>query len=103
MSFIDRDADLAVLRALLAADLRDDGQEREAFEEMNEFLGANLRASLSTKQRAWARDRAEQLELEWEPQKDPAERNKDVPRGAEVAPAWDVSKLPKRPPGRRVP
>lgn len=90
-----REEDLAVLKALLVADLGD--EEREAFEGMKAFLDENARAKLSGKQRAWARDRADKLELDWQ---DTSDRNRDVPRGREVAPLWNTN-LPKKPPARR--
>src|SRR6185503_2378930 len=75
-----RDAHIAALPALLKAELEE--HEADAFEDMLRWLnGDGARARLSEKQRAWVHARLDQLEIDWV---DPAERNRSVPRGAEV-------------------
>lgn len=98
-SVTDRTRELHLLRGLLAVEALAEA-EREAFEGMLEWLAGAERGHLSRKQREWVDAAAERHEVD--DGADPAERNRNVPRGAEVAPAWDASRLPKRPPGRRA-
>ncbi len=103
---LQREADLVLLRALgedttssFVGGLTEG--ERTAFENMLTLLVSPHRQheTLSPNQRAWAVRRAQQLEIDL---RDPAERNRNVPRGREVAPAAVLQTLPKAPPGRRT-
>jgi hypothetical protein len=87
-----------LLDALLReGDLKDEA--REAFADMRGAIDAAFGRypSLTAKQRAWVLSECEERGIDG---RDPAERNKAVPRGREVAPAWDQVKLPLSPPGR---
>lgn len=73
-------------------------EKLRAFADMLEALLGGRYPELTEKQRAWATAEAERCGVEWQ---DPAERNRDVPRGREVGLAVNRMPRPLRPPGRR--
>ena len=93
-----RASDLYLLRELLKKDELGEN-EREAFDDMLVKLDGAERRALSLAQRAWATSRADALGIGV---LDPAERNKNVPRGREVAPSAALLNKPLRPPSRRA-
>lgn len=87
-----------LLDALLEADdLRAD--QREAFGDMRAAIDAQFGRylSLTERQRAWVLSECEERGISLQT---PAQRNANVPRGREVAPAWGQGQLPLAPPGR---
>jgi hypothetical protein len=69
---------------------------KEAFADMKERLESMPGRVLTEKQRGWLKRELDSESIEYE---SPAERNASVPRGKEVAPAYDTN-IPKRPPAR---
>jgi hypothetical protein len=97
--------DLVMLRQLLDhSDRLKDGEE-DAFNDMLAKLDTPYNERRYTKltdpQRQWVTDAANRLEID-DPNDDPRERNRDVPRGNEVPTPAVLCNLPKAPPGRRV-
>jgi hypothetical protein len=94
-----RSRDLHALRALLMSDrLRED--EAESFDDMLTRLERG-RFPLTEKQRAWVLSRCEELGVDPDPRSH-EERNRDVPRGREVATPPVLTNLPKAPPRRKL-
>jgi len=92
----EHETHLTLLRELLATAEGILGEaERTKFADMFACLEEGQR-ELTPKQLAWVQGRHDELLLG-----DPHERNANVPRGREVAPAEVLRTLPKRPPGRR--
>ena len=94
-----RDNDLRALRGLLETEELSD-VERAAFDSMlADITGGTRYRQLTINQREWAMRRCDDLGIVVI---DPAERNKDVPRGREVEMAPILRNLPKMPPKRRM-
>lgn len=101
-------ADRRMLRALLDAGHPDpdfgshalNPNEYDSFTDMLDRLEHGQR-ELTAKQREWAERRCDELGVDWE---DPAERNKNVPRGREVEPMAVLRDCmrPLKPPGRKA-
>jgi len=102
---VTRAHDIAMLQQLLDHSDRLRDGEGDVFSSMLAKLDTAYSerryAKLTDAQRHWVTDAANRLELE-NPNDDPHERNRDVPRGKEVPTPAVLRNLPKAPPGRRV-
>lgn len=104
--------DLALLRALVADRVRDEGDapcdglsdvEHDAFVGMLDTIERDPRRTLSSKQRGWAQDVAKRVGCAARPGFASRSGDAVVPRGAPVATPAVLRVLPKHPPGRRPP
>lgn len=93
-----RENDLRALSSLL--DLEELSEyERDAFDDMLAPLMAGRYRQLTERQREWVMGRCDVLGIVIG---DPAERNKNVPRGREVEAPDILKRLPKAPPRRAI-
>lgn len=94
-----REDDLALLRALLKAGALTEIDSTVFGSMLDDIEGDNPKyQELTLKRREWASDTADRLGVVWQ---DPAVRNANVPRGAEVPVADVLRNLPKKPPVRK--